>query len=444
MASLVLVALAHVLVFSYSYTEFIHPTFEYANYLYFSPTVTQFSVCTFFSVAPIATYRPSHAPANLGASLIYGVGYIPAQLMMLFMWQHDPFELYLVQLFLACSMAAIFMVGGKAWVEGTSLPEHLTMPMTALTAGTIAVTAFVYRNHLRFVSFEDVYDLRFETNELIQNPLLLYLTSWLPYMLLPFHMARWLMRRQAADLVMALAASLIVYASSGSKASLLTPLIMLGISSILKSGRDVLKQLLVRLVGLQGFVAIVIPNEDIFIWVKSILFMRILGTSGWTASVYYDYFMEHGYTYFTHIGPIRAVTNAYPYGELSLGQLIGVEYSGSPDANFNANFWASDGFAAFGLVGIPIVTLALCGVLYALNRSASRFSGRFVSLWLSGFWLALLNHPLTTALLSAGGGLIILGLWLGSANGRSSRANPRPPAPSNNPRIGASNENRAS
>ena len=128
-------------------------------------------------------------------------------------------------------------------------------------------------------------------------------------------------------------------------------------------------------------------------------------------SHYYEYFSNNGFTYYSHIGAVNALTGAYPY-DYALGQLIGLEYSGSAEANFNGNFWASDGFAALGVLGVPVVTIALAFVFIWINRIASAYSARFVFLWLSGFWLALLNVPLSTALLS-GGGLVTIGLlWL--------------------------------
>jgi len=139
--------------------------------------------------------------------------------------------------------------------------------------------------------------------------------------------------------------------------------------------------------------------------------MRTLATGGWTVSLYYEYFTANGYTYFSHIRIVDFFTHWYPYGGRSLGQIIGLEYSGSDLANFNANFWASDGFAAWGLWGIPVVTSALAAFFVLLNRIASYYETRFVALWMTGFWLALLNLPLSTAILSGGGGLVVLFLW---------------------------------
>ncbi len=123
----------------------------------------------------------------------------------------------------------------------------------------------------------------------------------------------------------------------------------------------------------------------------------------------------------THIGPIAALTNAYPYGNLDLGQVIGRNYFLSEEANFNANFWASDGFAAMGIAGVPVVTAVVCLIWAGINRAARGFSTKFTVLWLAGFWQTLLNAPISVALLS-GGGLIVMSLLALNSSLRESEA----------------------
>jgi hypothetical protein len=181
------------------------------------------------------------------------------------------------------------------------------------------------------------------------------------------------------------------------------------------SGRNFLIRLMTAFTVAVIVVTLFLPDDGFFVWAKSILLVRILGTSGWTMSTYYDYFTTNGLTFYTHIGPINTFTNAYPYGEYSLGQVIGLYYSGSSDANFNANFWASDAFAALGIAGVPVITIVLCTVFFTINRAAKNHSTQFVFLWLAGFWLALLNLPLSVALLSGGGLITLALLWMVSS-----------------------------
>ncbi len=137
----------------------------------------------------------------------------------------------------------------------------------------------------------------------------------------------------------------------------------------------------------------------------------MIGSSGWVAAKYYEYFDVNGYTFYTHIGPVNAIFGGYPYGEYGLGQLIGIERAGSEQANFNASFWASDGLAALGTAGIFIVTGPVALLMYAINCLTAVFDSRFTVAWITGFVVAMLNVPLSTAMLSGGGIITLLMAW---------------------------------
>ena len=98
-------------------------------------------------------------------------------------------------------------------------------------------------------------------------------------------------------------------------------------------------------------------------------------------------------------------------GDLQLGQVIASAY-GSPGANFNAGFWASDGFAAFGIFGIFIVTIFITKLFHLINFLTISVPSQFTVTWMTGFFISLLNTPLATALLSGGGILILISYWL--------------------------------
>lgn len=406
-----LAALAHIVAFDVAYRFYVNPAFEYAHYELFPSTWPQLLVTYLLALLPMAVHRASTAPGAVGAGIIYGLCYVPAQVMALHMWQGAALELLVLQLALAGSMATILWASRRGYTQGDGLPERIHAPVAALTAVALLFVVVTFGGNMRLVSFEEVYELRAESNEVKTGTLVLYLLMWLPYALLPYHIVRWLFLRRRSDLALGLVASVVIYMATASKAALLTPAILLVVDRIVRAGPDFLRALCVRLAAAQAVIVTLIPDEGLLMWIKSIVLVRVLGTSGWNISVYYDYFKTHGHTYYMHVGPLNALFGGYPYGDTPMGMLIGREFTNDEQANFNAGFWASDGFAAAGLLGVPIVTVAVALVLVALNRVASGFSSRFVAVWLSGFWLALLNLPLTTALLSGGGLLTIVLLW---------------------------------
>ena len=409
---LAVITLIYGAMFHYAYVAYIHPSFEYAHYYYIATSSAQLLLTYLLVTAPVVAYRSSTAPATCGAALIFVVCYVPAQLMLLFNLERSPAELALVQGSLAASMAMLLWassIGGRAGAPIWPV-DRLSVILNFLTVVSIGALVLNYYKYMRLVSFEDVYDLRFESS-IEQSVVANYLISWLAYCFLPFYFARGLLRKRWGDIGIGLIGSLLIYSATGAKAAILMLPIVCCLNVLMGSGRNFLLRLMIAMTVVIFLVIALIPDEGILMWIKSILMVRVLGTGGWTIATYYEYFSTHSFTFFTHIGPINALTGAYPYGEYSLGQTIGLNYTGSSQANFNANFWASDGFAALGVLGIPVVTVAMTGVFYAINRIASGCPPRFVALWLTGFWLAVMNVPLTTALLSGGGGLTMLLLW---------------------------------
>lgn len=415
-------ALLYCAVFHYAYATYINPVFEYAHFNYFRPSWLSALLAYAFAIAPLAAYRESAAPAAQGAVLVFCLCYVPSQLILLFGWERGAAELYAIQFALLVSMAILFWCSRRGFKPASAHQKirRLSISLGVATWVTLAILVIVFRDHMRLVSFADVYDLRAETGAVETSAAIDYPLSWLSYCFLPFFIARGVLRRNVMDVGWALLGSALIYATTGSKASILMPLIVLGLHVVMGPGTRFLLRLLVALAASVLIVILIVPDEGALLWIKSIFLMRVLATGGWVISTYYEFFSTNGYTFYTHIGPVNALTGAYPYGELSLGQLIGLQYAGSIEANFNANFWASDGFAALGLAGVPVVTAALGWVFYGINRLSRGYPPRFVALWLAGFWLALLNVPLTTALLSGGGALTLIFL----AAARRGRATP--------------------
>jgi hypothetical protein len=430
-----LLALLYGLAFENAYVGYINPVYEYGHYYYFPPTLGLWVACYAFIVAPCLLMRWTDATSSYGIALFYTLCYVPTQLIMLFNWNRDAGELLLVQASLAGSMA-VFMAFASAGWRPVAEPvpiKRLAPIMAVLMAISMALLIWTYRDYMRFVGFADVYDLRFETNEIDAGPLVDYLVSWLSYCFLPFYLARGILNKRMRDVALAIVAALLIYSSTGAKAMILMPPIMLFMYGLMRAGRHFLPAVLAVMTAALFFVTELLPDDGIGFWVKFIFLLRTLCAGGWANFVYYEYFPQHGYTYYSHIGAVNKLTDAYPYGQYSLGQTIGLEYSGSELANYNANFWASDGFAALGLVGIPVITVVALFVFFAINRISSRYSSRFVALWLSGFWLGLLNLPLTTALVSAGGALTLLLLWFAARRTPKAAGLPSPPAAAASP-----------
>jgi hypothetical protein len=138
--------------------------------------------------------------------------------------------------------------------------------------------------------------------------------------------------------------------------------------------------------------------------------VRFLLISGINAVNYIDFFSQHEMTYYSHINVVNYFSQAYPYGNLQIGQVIGEYYYDMADANFNANFFLTDGVAAAGIFGVVIIGI-MAGILLALiNILVSKHDYRFILMPFSIIAVLLMNISIFTTLFS--GGLLFLILYL--------------------------------
>ena len=420
---LLVLGLLNAAVFHFAYVDFLHAVFGYADFRY-EPTSNAYFVWTYLvALLPVFASRESNEPSAVGCALIYALSYVPTQLTLTFMCADKSVDFMMLQALLALSMTVLFRVScpvravaahapGNLGVAVFFQPGRLTMTVHVLTLLGLVLLLLEFGSIMKFVSFADVYDLRSNFAEVKSSVLTNYLIMWLTYCFGPFYIARALIEGRRSDWIAGLVILMLVYSATGSKLALLTPVFMCALKYLENGRSEFLLRFLTAVVAFVGLIVLVIPDDGIMRWVNSIFLLRVFGSNGWTAAVYYEYFSSHGYTFYNHIGPINALFAAYPYGERSLGQEIANFYFDSNAANFNAGFWASDGFAALGMAGIPIVTFFLSLFMMKLNDLARHFPQRLINLWLLGFWMALMNVPLTTALLSCGGLLVIWLLWL--------------------------------
>lgn len=429
---LVVLALVNAVAYHLAYVHFLHRVFDYADFRY-EPTTASYLVWTYLvAVLPVIAVRKSNSPSAVGAALLYVMSYVPIQLTLTFMWAEKTLDLVLLQGVMTLSMVTLFRASNQyrhASVKRKTCHSAffrigpVTTTIYVLTGIALLLVVTQYHAVMRFTSFEDVYDLRSEASEISVSTVTHYLIMWLSYAIGPFYIARALFLSRKTDWIIGIASLLVLYFAFGSKIALLTPLFMLAMSYI-DNGRNEFLQRLLFMVGVfLIFIVFVVPDEGILRYINSLFLLRVFGSNGWTGAVYYEYFTIHALTFYNHIGPINAIFGAYPYGDNSLGQVIAQHYF-SNEANFNAGFWASDGFAALGIAGVPIVTLFLAAFMRALDRLAISYPTRFINLWLLAFWMGLMNAPFTTALLSGGGLLVLLLMWMGGLQQQSSSTRP--------------------
>lgn len=413
MIKLILLVLFFSITFHYAYIEFVNPVYEYAYYLYNNPDIESILLTYLFLIFPLIFYKNKPTAAYYGIAFIYIMCYLPGQLMLMFMWKYTFLDLVVAQIVLLLSMSILFYVSSK--VSKVSVNHEVILPsqkfnniVIGLTIITTVLIVLTYYKSMRIVSFGDVYDLRFETNAIETSFILDYMLLWQTYVFIPYFFAIGIVKKKYSYIFIGFVLGITIYSATGAKLALLMGITILVVNFLYKKKGDFLKNMLLYSTVFMLFLIIFIPNEIPLLYLKSMTFIRTFGTPGWTLVTYYDFFSEHEYTYYGHINIINFLFSNYPYGSYSLGQMIGIEYSGTSDANFNANFWSSDGFAAIGVGGPLLATFFLSIYLFILNNISRFYSPHFLCLFLVGYWQALLNVPLMTSMLSGGGLLVLL------------------------------------
>ncbi len=270
----------------------------------------------------------------------------------------------------------------------------------------------VFSENIRLVDFYSVYDQRKLASEAANGTLVGYASGMLSGALNPFLMALGLVERRKVLIFLGIAGQVLVYGALAFKSVLLS-IIFLPVFHFwvfrrstwpsANIGHLVLGSCAVPLLLLGGL-STVAEGWD---WqIASIIFMRTYGTAGTITGIYAEFFSANPLTYYSHINLISFFLT-YPYTR-QLGFVIGEWGYGFTDLNANASFWATDGIAALGIVGIPFIGAIIGLFLAAVNSQLSNSSVRLACLASMPFILTVCNGSFFSSLLGGGGLLVFL------------------------------------
>lgn len=403
--------------FHYVYYIYLSDMFDYAYYKYLERSFVEYVLAYLFCLIPVAFRSNKESLSLFAFDLIYLLVYIPGQLMLIFMWRLEMIDYYVTSILFLLSMLImsmpthIFILNEKSIVyPGAAFRAFVYF----LTIFGLILLFYSYGSTMRFVGFDEVYALRTEANETSKGALVDYTVIWLTFISLPYFFSVALCRKSMTCFFVGVVISLSLYAAQGAKIAILNIFIILSLYMVLKVRGGFLAKALFASTIVFVLIATVLPDDGVWLWTKSIFMVRIYGNAGWMMVTYSEFFAENGYTFFSHIGLINKFFDYYPYGNLSPGQLIGLNYMGTSEANFNANFLASDGIAGIGAVGLPIISFCFAIFISLMSYFSKNLNPLFLLLFSSGFFMSLLNVPLSTAIFSGGGGVILALFYVNS------------------------------
>jgi hypothetical protein len=392
--------LMYVLSFIFIYEKYLFFYFEYFGFLMNRSTNIEILFSVLFSIIPIYYHKGFTSISSAISSFIYILIYVPTIIVFYFNSSNDVF---LIQLLFCFCMIFLFL-SDRFNVKTISFKNVINSNHIFILTSTVTIyVIYIYRSNLQFLSFYDIYELRSDNDNLLVGSFDIYIFSWLKNVLIPICFAYGIYYKKRMGLFIGLISCIVIYMAIGSKASLLLPVIYLGIYFTLR--KNVINWLRTSLKYLA--ISIFVISFFNFGMLPSIVLARTIGNGGLLNFWYYDYFLNNPYTYWSHINLINYFTDSYPYEGFQLGQVVGMEYW-SLEMNANANFWATDGFAAFGIYGVIIITFLVFLFLIFLNGITKKHNLNFVLICYIPFVLSLTNASLFTSLLTGGGILLCI------------------------------------
>jgi hypothetical protein len=410
---------SYIALFQWVYVEYLFPTFDYLGFGFNHPAPRYLLLAWMLALSP-CLWMPLRLarPSQLAYWVLYMSVFVPSMFVPLYAEMEPDREIALLMLVFYFG----FLVVGLVYRLPLWKRKAAGFPARALWRGLGAVFAalgvfllVVFRSSLHFVSFNDLYDLRANAND-VTNPFADFAFMLLTGAISPFFMGYGLFYRRRSIFLAGVAGQLLAYSVGGTKGSILSILFIPGMYLLLRWRRIPFGALfsLACLALLAGFAgAYLAAGKEPGVALSMALFVvfsRTLGMGGLLTAQYYDFFQSNPFTYWSHLKIVNWFVH-YPY-QYPVGQELGLAYVGTTRLDATTHFFATDGIEAAGLPGLFLIALFCAFVFWVLDSAAQKQDPRLAALVTTYAAYNLANISIFTALLSGGLGLLILLLYL--------------------------------
>ena len=396
-------AFVYALLFIYAYQNFLNEYFDYLGYLMNNKVNSNIIISLILSVYPVYFHNGFKNISSVITTFVYIVLYVPVILVFYFNGVEENQSLTFIQIIFSCSMTLLFLSENYKFKILKFKQIISRYYIFIICASVIIFSLLIYRNNLQLVSFIDVYELRLDNSIYGNSVIERYLFAWLYTVLIPICFAYGFIFKNKLGFIIGLIGCIVIYAAVGAKAAIITPFLYIILYFIFKKRNfNILSN------GLQfiSFFIFILTLFD-FNVISAVVLNRTIGNGGLLTYWYYDFFLNNPNTYFSHLNIINFFTESYPYKDLILGQVVGAEYW-SVDMNANANFWATDGIASIGIMGVPVISVITSMFLILLNSITKKHNKLFVLFCFIPWILNITNTSFFSSLLTGGGGFLVL------------------------------------
>jgi hypothetical protein len=404
--------------YQWAYVNWLYPIFGYYGFAYTAPPTGYLILAWILSLTP-SLWMPLKIarPSQLAYWVLYLTVVIPSMFVPLFVRLNAPSEVARLMVtliigFAICGCGYLFPLRFfRTKVLSAPVFWFAFILLAAICTAWIVVA---FRGNIHLVSFIDIYDLRDESQSVMEGTLLNYPLMWLYGAINPFLVAWGLHYKRWMAFLVGAAGQVIVYSTLGTKASLLSIMFILGLYLLLRKDRIALALKLIWSIAAL-FAVLCLSFEYvgkdpglILFGFLFLVFFRSFGLAGLLTAQYYYFIQNNPITYYSHIKGVSLFVH-YPF-QYPLGTQVGYYYY-FPLVDATAHFWATDGLAALRLPGIIIASLACAIVFWLLDSVGQRLDMKFVALTTFYATYSLANLSLFTTFLSGGLGLLLVFLY---------------------------------
>ena len=355
---LVLGVLGYVWCFQWMYIHWLYPVFGYYGFDYNPPGLAYAALAWILSILP-ALWMPLAItrPSQLIYWVLYSTALIPSMFVPLYAAMNSPGEIAVLMLTLFAGFAVI---GLSYLIPPLKLkPRRLSKSGFrygfGFFGGALALWVIVaFRGQFHVMSFQDIYDLRFAAEDIMEGTRLNYALMWLSAVIDPILMGWGLFYKKPSLFLAGALGQVLVYTSLGTKGSLTSIVFILAIFLLLRGDRfpfalKLIWGVVALFIGLSVSFAVLGGEQGSLLWmVLFMVFMRTFAMNGLMTAWYYDFFQRNPLTYYSHVTGVNWFVH-YPYANP-----MGIEVG------------------SFYTVISPPTRTAICGPPTAWRRSDSR------------------------------------------------------------------------
>lgn len=406
-----LVSALYILALDFAYRAYLPKFWGSWGFLYFPKSDGEYVLMFLVALIPAAWLRSENTrPSTLFQLVLYLLVYVPTIVVsfnavpvltdrILALWAN---------LLLGTAIIAAITNYLPLYLGRLRLPHnHGPVLIVLFVALMLALVIYANGSNIDIFAFRDIYKHRFAVAKQEAFGPAVYSYWWLSGAILPLGLAWAMHTRNFLLFTVCFVLQIVMFGVSASKAAGLTafatPLFYIFANMFRKSFGIALIAFFAILVSAAGLLT---TNDGLIGIVISTLLARTIGIPGLTAMQYDDFFSTYGYTYWSHVNIIRLFVD-YPYSR-DIPYEVGMHFYKNDLLSWNANFWASDGIAAFGLPGIIIISVFAGLTFRVLDQSCKHIDPRVSAAWALTPAMALANVGLFTCLLTDGLGIMIL------------------------------------